>query len=297
MLIKKIALSAILPLSLFASIDVSGIEIGEGYANFREPILNTKVSMVPGCISLREAATELSKQTGYEVDFTKTLLDMTYPVCNLNLFPTAGRVLEAITANRDMSFNVIEETNRYAIVVQKNDFIVTTFPPTWDTSISSDLLKTRFPEVKWKFYGNVVEARGTKEQMKNPDLVQVLSTLRAYASRSLPVNVEVARINKEEAPMSYLLNNGIVPNQIYLIEKIQGLEPQKVYKASVRHTDSIHVAGVPLPVRFDLQRNSVRMGEQEIPFSEANGRISFMYNNLQISVEYGNSPFYNSPVK
>ena len=288
MKITRIGLIASLLATLSAaSINISGIEELEGSARYADKPLNNTVKMPAGCITVGEAFDKIEEDSGLPV-VNKTLIDEKAPICNLNKFDVLGDVLSAIIKDNKKIFFTEQDGARFYLVIADASSSVTTFPMYWDTSTSKDLLQKKYPRIKWIFYGNVIKAEG-----KQADLVEAektLQDLRDYAARVIPTTIKVGTINDEG-----LRTSNEFTNRVRIASKYTGAVDVKTYNVQVAHGNGVQLASVPVPLKFDLQNNTVTLGNVELPIDELSN-VGYLFGDKIITVNVG-TLFYNEPAR
>ena len=288
MKITRIGLIASLFASLsMASINVSGIEEMEGSARYADKPLNNTVKMPAGCITVGEAFDKIEEDSGLPV-VNKTLIDEKAPICNLNKFDVLGDVLSAIIKDNKKIFFTEQDGARFYLVITDASSSVTTFPMYWDTSMSKDLLQKKYPRIKWLFYGNVIKAEGKQADLVDAD--KTLQDLRDYAVRVIPTTIKVGTINDET-----LKTSNEFTNRVRIASRYTGATDIKTYNVQVAHGNAVQLASVPVPLKFDLQNNTVTLGNLELPIDELTN-VGYLFGDKIITLNVG-TLFYNEPAR
>lgn len=270
-----------------ASINISGIEAMEGSARYADKPLNNTVKMPSGCITVGEAFDKIEDESGLPV-MNKTLIDEKAPICNLDKFDILGDVLTAIIKDNRKIFFTQQDGANYYLVIADAASSVTTFPMYWDTSTSKDLLQKKYPRIKWTFYGNVIKAEGKSADLQEAE--KTLQDLRDYAIRVVPSTIRVATIQDES-----LKHSNEFTNRVRIASKYTGAVDAKVYNVQVSHGNNVQLAGIPVPLKFDLQNNTVTMGNVELPIDEL-GNVGYLFGDKLVTITFG-TLFYNEPVR
>lgn len=270
-----------------ASINVSGIESMEGSARYADKPLNNTVKMPTGCITVGEAFDKIEEESGLPV-MNKTLINEKAAICNLDKFDILGDVLSAIIKDNKKIFFTQQDGAKYYLVIADAATSVTTFPMYWDTSTSKDLLQKKYPRIKWIFYGNAIKAEGKSADLGEAE--KTLQDLRDYAIRVVPTTIKVATIQDET-----LKHSNEFTTRVRIASRYTGAVNAKTYNVQVSHGNSVQLAGIPVPLKFDLQNNTVTMGNVELPIDEL-GNIGYLFGDKIVTINFG-TLFYNDPAR
>ena len=83
-------------------------------------------------------------------------------------------------------------------------------------------------------------------------------------------------------------------NRVRIASKYTGAVDAKVYNVQVSHGNNVQLAGIPVPLKFDLQNNTVTMGNVELPIDEL-GNVGYLFGDKLVTITFG-TLFYNEPV-